>query len=626
MTLRRRLLLAQVPLAAALLVVGAASLQTVAFLGDSSETILQDNYRSVLAAQRMGDALDGLDREALLRALGQAPGEPADALRERFESELKVQEGNVTEPGEGEATERLRAAWNGYRAQEREQAGAREKLPAYLGPLQKVSISVRAAIDEVLALNQDAMVRKSNQARRSAQRLLQLMMVATAGALALGLFASFALTARIVKPLSSLSLAVRRFGEGDLQSRAIPRLEEYRKSSLGDLIQAQQASQAAIDSLPDPVLVLDASGGVLNLNRAAESLLKLGPGEGAGTPIHALDPVLRERVEAIRAHVLSGKGAVVPRGFEEAIRVDLQDGPHRLLPRATALYSEEGAVTGVTVVLQDVTRLVRFDELKNDLVATVAHEFRTPLTSLRMAVHMCAEEVAGPLTTQQADLMAAARQDCERLQGIVDDILDLSRIQAGRIELQARSVDPVALVQQSVRQADGSARAGGGLRAPGRPGTDRRRARQPARQCRAPHPTGWAGGGSRAPDRCRGPVRGPGLGGGYPRAVPGAGLRAVLPDPRIEAWRSGARALHLPRGRSCARRGDGRDERGRQGKHLLVHAPAPPASGGLGLSVLPSCAVATGSTRRSRGSGRPRPVWRCVPARGGCAPAPPPPR
>ena len=111
MTLRRRLLLAQVPLAAALLVVGVASVRTVAFLGDSSETILQDNYRSVLAAQRMGDALDGLDREALLRALGQPPGEPAGVLRDRFESELKVQEGNVTEPGEGEATERLRAAW-----------------------------------------------------------------------------------------------------------------------------------------------------------------------------------------------------------------------------------------------------------------------------------------------------------------------------------------------------------------------------------------------------------------------------------------------------------------------------------------------------------------------------------
>jgi NtrC-family two-component system sensor histidine kinase KinB len=479
MTLRRRLLLAQVPLAAALVVVGAASLRTVSFLGESSETILQDNYRSVLAAQRMGDALDGLDRGALLRALAQPEVEPAPALRDRFESELRVQEGNLTEPGEGQLTERLRAAWAAYLAAERDQEGAADKLPAYLGPLQRDSVAVRAAIDDVLSLNQDAMVRKSNQARRSAQRLLQLMMGATAGALLVGLIASFALTSRIVRPLSALSLAVRRFGEGDLESRARPRgrdeiaalsaefntmadrLEEYRKSSLGDLIQAQQASQAAIDSLPDPVLVLDAEEGILNLNRAAEALLRMEPGEGAGTPIHALDPVLRERVEAIRAHVLSGKGAFVPRGFDEAIRVDLQDGPHRLLPRATALYSEEGAITGVTVVLQDVTRLVRFDELKNDLVATVAHEFRTPLTSLRMAVHMCAEEVAGPLTTQQADLMAAARQDCERLQGIVDDILDLSRIQAGRIELQARSVDPVALVQQAVRQADGSARTGG---------------------------------------------------------------------------------------------------------------------------------------------------------------------
>src|SRR5512137_953076 len=344
MTLRRRLLLAQVPLAAALVVVGAASLRTVSFLGDSSETILQDNYRSVLAAQRMGDALDGLDREALLRALSRPEVVPARALRDRFEAELRVQEGNLTEPGEAQLTERLRAAWRAYLAAEREQDGTIDKLPTYLGPLQRHSVAVRSAIDDVLSLNQDAMVRKSNQARRSAQQLLQLMMVATVCALGIGLMASFALTSRIVKPLSALSLAVRRFGEGDLESRARPRgkdeiaalatefntmadrLEEYRRSSLGDLIQAQQASQAAIDSLPDPVLVLDAEGGILNLNRAAETLLRMGPGEGVGAPIHALDPTLRERVESIRAHVLSGKGAFVPRGLDEAIRVDLQDG------------------------------------------------------------------------------------------------------------------------------------------------------------------------------------------------------------------------------------------------------------------------------------------------------------
>jgi NtrC-family two-component system sensor histidine kinase KinB len=100
----------------------------------------------------------------------------------------------------------------------------------------------------------------------------------------------------------------------------------------------------------------------------------------------------------------------------------------------------------VAVVLQEVTRLFRFDELKNNLVATVAHEFRTPLTSLRMALHLCTEEVVGPLTPKQADLLFAARDDCERLQSIVDDLLNLSRLESGRIDLNRRRADPDALV------------------------------------------------------------------------------------------------------------------------------------------------------------------------------------
>ncbi len=489
MTLRTRLLLAQVPLALALLLVGLASLRTVASLGDGADRILRDNYRSVLAAQRMGDALDGLDREALLRALDRPPEEPAALLRDRFEAELRTQEANLTEPGEGQVTRRLREAWSAWQEADGGPAVATDGGVGRLGLLQERSQAVRAAIDGVLSLNQDAMVRKGNQARRDADRLLQLLLLVTGAALLAGIAVSFGLTARIVKPLSSLSLAVRRFGEGDLESRAVPRggdeiaalaaefntmadrLEEYRRSSLGDLIQAQQASQAAIDSLPDPVLVLDAAGEVTNLNRSADQLLRTGPGEAGAHRLHALAPALRERVAAVSAHVLSGKGAWAPRGLEEAVRIEMPDGPRRLLPRATALYSEEGAVTGVTVVLQDVTRLVRFDELKNDLVATVAHEFRTPLTSLRLAVHMCAEGAAGPLTASQADLLGAARQDCERLQGMVDDILDLSRIQAGRVDLHASTVDARTLVEQAVRQQEEAARtAGVALRAEVPPG------------------------------------------------------------------------------------------------------------------------------------------------------------
>jgi signal transduction histidine kinase len=87
-----------------------------------------------------------------------------------------------------------------------------------------------------------------------------------------------------------------------------------------------------------------------------------------------------------------------------------------------------------------------------DWVATVAHELRTPLTSVRMAIHLCLEEAAGPLTERQRELLAAGREDGERLQATVDELLDLSRIQAGRLHLELARVSPLELAED-VRDA-----------------------------------------------------------------------------------------------------------------------------------------------------------------------------
>jgi signal transduction histidine kinase len=185
------------------------------------------------------------------------------------------------------------------------------------------------------------------------------------------------------------------------------------------------------------------------VNRAASTLLQLDP-ESGDRALSEADPGVRAMIDAVREHVASGRGAFVPRGLEEAVRVATAEGDRHYLARGAALYGESGAVVGVTVVLQDVSRLLRFDQLKDDLVATVAHELRTPLTSLRMAIHLCAEEVVGPLNDKQADLVHAAREDCERLQSMVDELLDLSRIQAGRVELRPIAIDAEALIEAAI--------------------------------------------------------------------------------------------------------------------------------------------------------------------------------
>ena len=116
MNLYRKLLLAQSPLALALAIVGVVSVVVISFLGSHSQTILKDNYRSVLAAQRMKEAIERMDSSALFIVAGERQKgiEQAEKYRPIFETELKVQEGNITEAGEKEFTEGLRKAWMDY--------------------------------------------------------------------------------------------------------------------------------------------------------------------------------------------------------------------------------------------------------------------------------------------------------------------------------------------------------------------------------------------------------------------------------------------------------------------------------------------------------------------------------
>jgi NtrC-family two-component system sensor histidine kinase KinB len=470
MTLRSRLLLAQAPLALALALVAVFAVLTVTELGRAGQEILADNYRSVLAAQRMKEAQERIDRGALLIVAGDTARGLAQISEHQphFEDELRFQERNITEAGEAEATRQLRTGWTQYLAAlEALSDHPNERRRFYLETLEPAFLEVKKKADAILALNQDAMVRKSEALRSKSERVNSWTITAVLGALIVGFAVSVNLTNRALRPVGVLSQAVRRLGQGDLEARAIvqgpaelkqlsddfnamaARLQTYRQSSLGELLQAQQAAQAAIDSLPDPVMVFATDAGLLNMNHTAETLLGFSL-DTAGDPMARAAPLVREVVERVRSFVLSGKGPYTPRGYEEAVRIEAPEGPAFLLPRGAPVYAESSGIIGATVVLQDVTRLRRFDELKNDLVATVAHEFRTPLTSLRMAIHLCAEETVGPVTPKQADLLFSAREDCERLKGIVDDLLDLSRIQSGSLELELKDAPIDAVIADAI--------------------------------------------------------------------------------------------------------------------------------------------------------------------------------
>lgn len=473
LSLRGKLLISQTPHLIALVILSAIAFVTVTSIGNSAQNIIHENYRSVLATQRMKEAIERMDSGALFLIAGQRSKGMGQAAqnRERFESELRVEEENITEAGEADAARKLRRLWTEYQHRFDELAELKDSdalRNAYFSAVEPAFLAVKGAADEILGMNQDAMVRKSERAQRSGQKLSEVTAYAAVAAIVLGILASLLLTERLLRPLERLSLAAHRIGEGDLDSRAhvegtdelarlaadfnvmAGHLQRYRNSSLGELLATQHAAQSTIDSIPDPVIIFDPTGGVLSTNQAAESLLGVDPSDTNVEPLSRLEPSLRAVLDRVRSHVLSGKGSYSPRDFTEALRIESTDGHRYVLPRATPLYGVHGGVQGATVILQDVTRLRRFDELKDDLVATVAHEFRTPLTSLRMAIHLCLEGVVGSINDKQAELLHAAREDCERLQSFIDDLLDLARLQAGKIEMRKVSLPLADLVEGAV--------------------------------------------------------------------------------------------------------------------------------------------------------------------------------
>jgi signal transduction histidine kinase len=494
-TLRARLLLAQLPLVLAVLVVGALALQTLRSLGTASQNILTANYRSVLAAQRMKEAAERIDSAVLFIVAGHPERAAAQIAHNRgaFEFELGVEEGNITEPGEKEAAAELRRRWEGYQARVAAFAGdpSARAAEVYFRELQPLFLGLKETADRVLDMNQAAMVRKSEHAQAVARRLEMATLAAAVIALGLAVVTTSRAITLALRPLSVLTHAVRRIGEKDFAARArvegtheiaalaadfnamAERLAEFEQSSLGAVVQARQASHAAIESLPDPVVVFDGGGRILAANEAARTLLRL-PRDEQAARLGDVDPAPRAAIERARAHVLAGRGPYVSQGYEEVVRLAVGGAERQFLPRGSALYDAGGAITGVAVTLQDVTRLRHFDELKTDLVATVAHEFRTPLTSLRMAVHLCLEEAAGPLTPKQAELLQGAREDCERMQAMVDDLLDLSRIEGGMLDVRPQPIEVEPLLEEALEAERAAAvEAGVDLRKEAPPGLPR---------------------------------------------------------------------------------------------------------------------------------------------------------
>jgi signal transduction histidine kinase len=452
-----------------IVVIGIQSILHLTKLGESIDVILRENYRSVVACQEMKDSLERIDSGILFTLLGDV--EQGKALIGRnthtFERALQAEANNVTLPGEDERVALIRQAYQQYKAHlkdiEHQSTQLTFRRETYFKEILPLFQQITHTADEVLRMNQENMNEANDEARNvatSARRQMYVLLLA-GGIVAIGFFF---LTARwILLPINRLIKSADEIGRGNLDlvvqsssrdeigylseafNTMAANLREFRRSDHAKLFRIQKATQQAFDSLPDSVAVLDSEGRVEVATELARDAFGMKP----NAMINNLQfPLI---IDICQRAMKIGRTAVPENG--KTIIQQFVKGEERFFrPEAVPILDTEGQATGIVLVLKDVTQFWQQDEMKRGIVSTVSHQLKTPLTSIRMAIHLMLEEKVGPLTEKQVELMLAAREDSDRLHNILNNLLDISRIESGRASMHLQKQYPNALVLDAVEQ------------------------------------------------------------------------------------------------------------------------------------------------------------------------------
>lgn len=460
--IRQKLSLGFAGLLLILVVIGVQSITLLSVLGHSIDVILRENYRSVLASQQMREALDRLDSGALLTLLGDM--DQGDELIAHnlpaFEAALQTELNNITLPGETEKARLVQELFTRYRAvltQVRDAASPLgERREAYFSRLFPLFHQIKDAADSILHLNQQNMIDANDRARATAASARRRMHVLLAsGAVLAVLFILF--TGRwVLRPINRLIRVTDEIRRGNLDvvvqsdshdeigrlssafNEMASSLRELRRSDRTQMVRIQRSTRQVFKSLPDAVALIDLDGKVEISTEAASEVFGLKP----GIPLRSLG---FEWMESLLDEAFSKTGTVEARPNQFVVQRFIRGEEHFFRPEVVPILDGDRIAAGLVLVLKDVTQHLHQEELKRGVIATVSHQLKTPLTSLRMAVHLLLEEKVGPLTPQQTELLLAAREDSERLHSILTSLLSISRIESGKMKMSIRAESPRAM-------------------------------------------------------------------------------------------------------------------------------------------------------------------------------------
>jgi len=426
--LKTKVALGGVFLFALLMTVGVMSFYYFNRITDEAKGIVKDNYETLNYSRDMLKELDLLNS-----------GDSIHAYIE-FEKKLLLQEKNITEPGEEELTDSLRRNFDALKQK---------------NALDSHRTLIRKNISGIMQLNLQAIDKKNQAAQKSAENAKTIISVILTICILLGFTFLFNFPSLVASPVAKLTegieaIAKKNYGErihlnrkdefgelADAFNSMAEKLDEYEHSNLSKILFEKQRAETVINSLKDASIGIDSKGMVLFANQQALQLLSL------------------------KAEDIIGLGQEDVKGRNDLFRFLINEQsstPFKIVVEGKENYfikeiidlNYDNQRAGHVIVLKNITPFKELDVAKTNFIATISHELKTPLASSDFSLKLLEDERVGSLTTEQKELVQSLKGDNRRLLRLLSELLDMSQVESGKIQLTMQSVYPSVLVDKAL--------------------------------------------------------------------------------------------------------------------------------------------------------------------------------
>jgi len=406
-----------------ILIFGILGIVSISKLSSDADKILKSNYETLVYDNNM------------LKALDELPKNPKAITF--FETNLVKQENNITEIGEGDATKLLRSNFEEIKQHPNDSISYKE---------------IRQAIQVINTLNQNAIYRKNETAQKTATSAIFWLTII----FSILTIISFTLTINfpdvISTPVKALANGIKEIANKNYSNRihldhndefkeladAIntmsEKLDEYDHSNLAKIKFEKSRIETIINQMRDGIIGFDENKNILFLNVVSEKLLGLKERDIVGQ--YAAD--------------LAVKNDLMRRLLQEEDKTELKiyaDKKESYFNKEVLKVSNDEQIIGEVIVLRNITPFHELNNAKTNFIATVSHELKTPISAIKMSLQLLESNKTGELNEEQLQLIESIKDDSNRLLKITGELLNMSQVETGNIQLNIQQSQPSAILQ-----------------------------------------------------------------------------------------------------------------------------------------------------------------------------------